>query len=77
MYRGSAYMNNIANANTRDISNICEDRDPEPPSTRTHAHTHTHTRAYTPTLITEICNFVNKSDLRLVDPVTCPFTDLN
>lgn len=64
MYRGSAYMNNIANANTQDISNICEDRDPEPPSTHTHVYTRTH--AYTPTLITEICNFVNKSR-----PPTC------
>ena len=71
MYRASAYMNNIADANTQDISNICEDRD--------------YVRDLLPhLLITRICNFVNKSDLHsslrhlahprfeLIDPAHCP-----
>lgn len=61
-------MNNIANANTQDIY-------------RTSARTaillcSIHTRAHL-ALITEICNFVNKSDLRLVDPVTTGFLPIH
>lgn len=71
MYRASAYMNNIADANTQDISNICEDRD-------------YHRDLLPHLLITRICNFVNKSDLHsslrhlahprfeLIDPAHCP-----